>query len=71
MRWTHPRACAQLLDRGVDCGLVYPCAAERLKDLTFPEERRKDAAGVWTWVSARRGKGEGGGGALRIGEHDV
>ena len=41
---THPRACAQLLNRGVDCGLVYTFAAERLEDLTVPEECGKDAA---------------------------
>ena len=42
---THPRACAQLLDRGVNRGLVYTFTSERLEDLTFPEERGKHAAG--------------------------
>ena len=43
-RRTHPRACAQLLDRGVDCGLVYAYTTKRLEYLTFPEECRKDSA---------------------------
>ena len=47
---THPRACAQLLDRGVDCGLVYTFTSERLEDLTFPEERGKHAAGSAEYV---------------------
>jgi hypothetical protein len=35
---THPRACTQLLDHGVDRGLAYAYAAKSLEYLTFPED---------------------------------
>jgi len=40
LAWAHSRACSQLLDRGIDHGLVD--TTERLEDLTFPEECGKD-----------------------------
>ena len=35
---THPRARAQLLHGEIDGGLVHACSAERLDDLSLPEE---------------------------------
>jgi hypothetical protein len=68
MGWTRPRACAQLLDCGINRRLVYPSPAERLEYLTFSEECGEDAARERTRVSTRRGRADG---PLRIGEYDV